>query len=305
MKKRKLIFASLIYPGKDFQTDGLLLAESVRAFAGSLSQATIWYLFPETGEPFTASFKDRLQALGVTLIPIQVDPTILNFPLACDPVAAAYAELLASDQADLLAWLGANTVVLQEPLDFLLPESINLGVRPVHHTLIGSRFDRPPDQFWEWIYKVCEVPANHIFPMTTHVDATVIRPYINAGALIARPELGLFAAWCEKFLALYQAVFLQEIYELDWRYKVFIHQAVLTGMVLAALPPEKIRTLPDTYNYPLHLFGEDISGRRPPRLEELVTFRHEGFYKNVDWQQQIPAGDRLKRWLAGRLPEKD
>lgn len=304
MHGNQLIFASLIYPGQDAQINGLLLAESIRAFAGGLSHVPVWFVYLETSEPLSASFKDRLNALEVDLFPVRVKPETMSFPLACDPVAAAHAEALAVEHRGLLAWLGANTVVLREPLDFLLPDALDIGVRPVHHKLIGSRIDQPTDPFWKWVYDVCHVPAEHIFPMTTHVDAAIIRPYINAGSLAIKPELGLLSNWCELFLDLYQSDFLKDYYERDWRYKVFIHQALLTGTVLSAIPSDQIKILPGTYNYPLHLYGEDISGQRPSSLEELVTFRHEGFYKDPDWRRQIPASTRLVSWLAARLPEE-
>jgi N-acyl-L-homoserine lactone synthetase len=55
------------------------------------------------------------------------------------------------------------------------------------------------------------------------------------------------------------------------------------------------------YNYPIHLYDEDATGRRPSGLEELVTFRHEGFYDEPDWEEKMPAREPLKRWIRERL----
>jgi hypothetical protein len=66
-------------------------------------------------------------------------------------------------------------------------------------------------------------------------------------------------------------------------------------------PIEELQELPSTYNYPLHLLADDVSVKKPRTLEELVTLRHEGFYKNPDWLENIPAQDSLKKWLTERV----
>ncbi|HSF83387.1 MAG TPA: hypothetical protein VLA49_19270 [Anaerolineales bacterium] len=300
-RRHRLILAAPIYPDQTSQTNGLLLAESLRAFAGDLAQAPVWFFSPEDGDDLSPAFESRLLGLDVNLIRIDMEAEILRFPLGAEACLAAGAEAALEDQASLLAWLGANTVVLGAPVDFLLPENKRLGVRPVHHLLIGSRLDQPLDPFWGQIYSYCRVPAGHIFPMTTHIDAVEIRPYFNAGSLLVRPEEGLLRSWRQAFLEIYHQPAMQAFYRSDAMYKIFIHQAVLAGVILAAYSPAQIHTLPPTYNYPLHLYEEDITGTRPGCLEELVTFRHEGFYQDAHWMEEMPAGEPLKRWLAERL----
>jgi len=298
----KLIFASIVFPDKTSETDALLLVESIRSFAGSLSQAPIWCFTPENGERLSLTAEEKLLSGKVSLIPFEIDHETQQFPFAGKVLAAALAESMSSGQADFLTWLDTNTVVLQEPKDFLLRDDKNLGFRPVHHTLIGSRYEEPLDPFWALIYDYCGVPREHIFPMMTHVDETRIRPYFNAGLLVTRPEKHLFQAWCNTFLRAYREPSFQEFYEQDKRYAVFIHQAVLSGVILSKLATDKLQELPMKYNYPLHLHAEDVTDHRPASLEDLVTFRHEGFYKDPEWIEKMPAKKPLKQWIAERLP---
>ncbi len=114
--------------------------------------------------------------------------------------AAARAEADALGQTDVLAWLSPNTLVLGEPGDFLLGSGVTFGFRPVHHTLIGSRFDEPLDPFWSLIYELCGVPDGRVFPMETHVDGATIRPYFNSGVLVSRPGRGLMKAWRDRYV---------------------------------------------------------------------------------------------------------
>jgi len=199
------------------------------------------------------------------------------------------------------AWLDSNTLVLNEPQEFLLPPTKSLGFRPVHHTLIGSRYAERLDPFWTQVYDFCQVPQDRVFPMVTHVDATQIRPYFNAGILITRPTNRLFQIWHDTFFELYQKPQCQEFYQRDKRYEIFIHQAALSGVILSMFPTEELLELPSTYNYPLHLFDEDTSSTRPSSLEELITIRHEGFYQDPNWLNKIPAQKTLKNWIIERL----
>lgn len=299
--RQEIVFASTVVPAKPSETQALLLAESIRAFAGSLAKAPIWLLTPEIDRQLSTPFKQRLLALDISLVPFKIDPKTLNFPLAGDVLAADLAESKALDQADLLAWLGGNTVVVQEPKGFLLPKNKVLGFRPVHHTLLGSRYDEPLDPFWTLIYQHCNVPRTRIFPMMTHVDGTRIRPYFNAGLLVTRPEKRMLQAWRETFFKIYQEPSFQKFYQKDERYSIFIHQAVLSGVILSTLETTEIQELPSTYNYPLHLHAEDVTDHRPSCMEELVTFRHEGFYVDPKWIDKMPAGEPLKHWIVKKL----
>jgi hypothetical protein len=297
-----LVFASTVFPRRGPETNSLLLAESIRSFGGTLSRAPIWYFVPDYGERLSDDTRDRLLALGVALTPFEIEPEVARFPFTGDAEAAALAESRALGCADFLAWLNPNTLVLREPGGFLLPDGKVLGYRPVHHINVGSRYGEPLDPFWTLIYRLCGVPEERVFPMRTHVDGETLRPYFNAGCHATRPGRGLLRAWRDAFLRIYRDPALMELYRENGAYKVFVHQAVFTGVVLAACSRDEILELPRGYNYPLHLHGEDVSGHRPSSLEELVTVRHEGFYADPDWARKMPAGEPLKRWIAERLP---
>ena len=299
----ELVFASIVFPDSSSETNALLLAESIRAFAGSLSQAPVWVYIPQNGKQLSAVAMNKLSALDVTLIPFDVEEKVLRFPFTGHAIAAARAESMASGKTNLIAWLNPNTIVLQEPKEFLLQDSKTLGFKPVHHTLLGSRYDEPLDSFWTLIYRYCNVPEDRVVPMMTHVEGERIRPYINSGMLVTRPERCLLSVWRDAYLEAYQEPAFREFYQQDERYAIFIHQAVLSGIILSMLTTEEMQELPQTYNYPIHLHAEDITGNRPSGLEGLVTVRHEGFYKDPDWSKKMPAEEPIKQWIAERLLE--
>lgn len=300
VRQGKLTFASSVSPDKVSERRFLLLTESIRAFAGSLSQAPIW-CFTLGNEELSETVMDRLSALNTTFIHFETEAEIPQFPFMRKVFLNAQAESMAQGKTDLLVWLDNDTIILQEPKGFVLQEAKNFGCRPVHHTIVGSRYDEPLDLFWTQIYRLCRASEDQVFPMMTHVDGARIRPYFNAGLLVVRPEKRLLRVWRDNFLEIYKAANFQELYEKDERYTVFMHQAVLAGTVLSTLQTDEIEELPPTYNYPLHLYWEDITENRPSSLEEMITFRYEDFFENLEWRKKIPAKEQLKKWIAEKM----
>lgn len=294
----KIIFA---YASSASDPEAPILAASIRKFAGSLSDCLIWIFIPKSEKKIPKGIEEKLQSLNVQIIPFSVDADS-KFPFARFVLAAATAESLAQGKTEILVWLGANTIVINEPKLFLLNENINLGYRPVHHTLVGSFYEKPIDPFWELIYRKCNVPEDRIFPMQTHVDHNTLRPYFNAGFLIIRPEKGLLQSWWEKYKELYHDSDFKEFYKKDDLYIIFIHQAVLSGIILSAMEREELQELPFMYNYPLNLYFECPIALRPLNVNDLITARYEGFEQEVPkWLEKIPLQDPLKGWLIDQL----
>ena len=299
--KEQLVFTTVVYPNRQSETNTLLLVESIRDFAESMSRSPVWCFVPQYEKELTDDFRTRLSELNARLIPFETDHAVLGFFFAADIKAAAIAESMSVGKTTNLVWLSCNTLVLHEPKGFLLCDDKDLAYRPVHHINVGSAYDKPIDAFWKLIHQCCNTPIDRIFPMKTHIDDLTIRPYFNAGILITRPENKLFKTWRDTFFKCYQEPELVELYKQDQRYVIFVHQAILSGVILSMFPEERLQELSHDYNYPEHLYQEDITRNRPALLDELVTLRHEGFYKDPDWKQKMQASESLKAWLAGKL----
>ncbi len=291
---KNLIFA-FNSSGKD--PDILLMVASIRKFAGKLSNNPIWMLIPDTVNEIPIEIKEQLSSHKVQLISYKIDTDVINFPFAGYVFAAATAEITAENKTDILVWMNSDTLIINEPSDFLLNEDKNLAYRPVHHTLIGSVIDKPIDSFWNLIYEKCGVPESKIFPMKTHVDHNTLRPYFNAGCLVVRPEKGLFQSWWHSFKELYRDKSFRNFYEKDDLYAIFIHQAVLSGVILSSMEKYELLELPFSYNYPLHLYFESPIEYRPQNINDLITARFE----KQKYLEDAPIHDPLKSWLKAQL----
>ncbi len=291
-----LIFAFMASSGRS-EREAFILAKSIRDFAGKYSENQIWVLEPDNSERIPDETRDELKSLSVRLIPFGVEPSIWKFPFAAKIYASAQAESLAEDQTEFLAWMDTHAIVIKEPEDMLPGTGKYLGYRPVDHTLIGSRLGEPVDEFWDLIYRECGVGEEGLFPMTASVDDFEIRPYFNAGLVVINPAKGIFGEWRENFNRLYGDERFDKFYQKDFRYKIFIHQAVLAGTILAAMKREELVELSYLVNYPLHMHGDYPIERRLEYLNDLISVRYETFFQDTDWQNIIPVREPLKTWL--------
>lgn len=297
-----LVFGVLAYPGHT-DAEVLLFARSLSVWGGSLAASPIWIVYPTTDRAIHPRVCDRLLALGVHCVPVEVDPSESAFPFAAKVRAAAAVEALAEAEAERLAFLDPDTLVLRSPDALLLPAGKTLGYRPVHHTLIGSIYDQPIDDYWLAVYESCQVPPARLFPMDTCVRDHVIRPYFNAGSLVVRPQSGLLRAWSETFFRWYQDPAFTDFYARDGRYAVFAHQTLLAGVILTALSPDALHELPPEVNYPLHLH-DDFPAADRRSLADLVTARYEELAILNAWrQEQTITGSLAGGWLDGQLAE--
>jgi hypothetical protein len=297
---QRLVFACKAAPGSS-ETEALILARSIRVFAGRFSDNPVWVCIPETEESISEVIRERLHSLNVKLVPFRIDPAASGFPFAGKVFAAAAAESLANGETETLAWMDSDSIVISDPKKLLLGDEKNLGCRPVDHTLIGSPYDRPIDSFWELIYRSCNVPAGQVFPMTASVDQQRIRPYFNAGLLVVRPQRGLLQLWRDAFHKFYRDTRFEEFYQQSRLYRIFIHQAILAGTILSTVDYQEIQQLSHLINYPLHMHTEYPADRRPAYMNELITCRYDVFFEDPGWRRAFPVKEPLKGWLDEQL----
>ena len=243
MNMEEIVFASSAYSSV-FDPEVSLFVNSIRKYAGNLSDKPIWLFIPTEEKKIPEEVFKKYEALNVTLYPTLAEEEDYRFPFVNTVFSSYKAETLAKAKSKLLAWIGINSIIINEPTKFILDEDKNLGYRPVHHILIGSVFNEPITDFWKYIYEKCDVNVESLFPMKTHVDGKILRPYFNSGFLIVRPMKGLFQKWWKKYSELYKDPFFSEFYQRSDFYVTFIHQAVLSAVILSYLQKEEMEELP-------------------------------------------------------------
>lgn len=296
----EFIFACSISPGSS-ELEAVLLARSIRTFAGRFSDSPVWILLPESEQEIQKETERKLLDLDARLIPFTVDGQLLAFPFGAKVVASAAAEALSESKADVLVWMDVDSMILNEPVSLILDDRASLGYRPVDHTLIGSPIDEPIDHFWDHIYRRCLVSEADLFPMTTSVDEKTLRPYFNAGMLVVRPRRRLLRKWRDRFLEIYRDPQFETLYTDNILTKIFIHQAVLAGVALSALDRDDLIELPPVVNYPLHMHDEYPDPFRPTYIDELETCRYDTLFQSPDWREKIPIRGPFTSWLENQV----
>ena len=286
--------------GDDRET--LLLASSIRKWGGKFSGSSIRILLPENGSGFNPRVRKELALLGAEIVLFELPQDGLTFPYAAKVFAAARAEELAEGEAACLAWLDPDTLVIRPPAAFSLPPGIDLGYRPVMLKNISSPMDEPPDPFWRLLYEACGTPDERLFPMFTTVDGVPIRPNINAGMLVVRPETGLLRGWRRRFEALYRDPVFETYFQKSALYKIFLHQSVLAAGLPADLEPQKILDFGAGYNEPVFLNERYPAGKHIAH-GEAITLRYDEvpFFEQADWQKKMCLDPGLINWLVIQL----
>ena len=277
-----------------WEKEAVFLIESLRVFGGKYANSPV-VIFSLTEKPLAKKTLKKLEELEAETVEFEMDPASLNFPLAVVVHGAAAAERYIKSSSDIFVWLLPDTLILNQPTAFLLSSDRKLGYRPVHHQNIGSNYNQPLDSFWQRIYQHCSVPQEHIFRMET-CYREVVRPYFNAGILVTRPEDGLMNDWLEAFQRTFQHPDFTPFFK-QRKYAIFMHQAILAGVVLKKYAPIQLESLPESYNYPLHMHKDYPEPERAKKLNQLVTVRYEELPLLKRFLNQIQVEPPQKEWF--------
>ena len=181
----------------------VMLAESLRAFGGKTSASAFNSFFAKGKAPLPQAVAEKLDALGAELVPISIEEQALKFPLGLLPFAAAETEKGQAGSSELLAWVLPDTLFISPPDKLTAASRYTVGLPPC-----ASRKSAP-----NLILRRCVLvggtrtlpgPQGSIFPMETCTRDKILRPYINAGILITRPENRFMSAWKDAFQCAYQ-----------------------------------------------------------------------------------------------------
>jgi hypothetical protein len=270
-----------------------LLIDSIRAFGGDLSRCPVW-LF-ET-DPRNASC-GSLKGPDTQVFSLSTPDAMKHYYFADKVYACARAEEMATPAVRSLIWIDPACLVIRPPLLFALGEEFDAAVRPVHIKNVGLSSTEPLDAFWK---RICEIVGLHDIESTveTFVDARRIRSYFNSHAFAVNPARRLLTRWFGHFETLVSDHEYQKAACGDERHQVFLHQAVLSALLVARLDPARLRLLPPEYNYPYNLHGSVQQDRRAAALNDVVCIAYERRSLDPARVDDIEIHEPLRSWLS-------
>jgi hypothetical protein len=286
------IFLMLVRSAEDIPAARLLI-ESLRTFGGSLSNSPLW-LFIGNPEKVPSSSLDNL---NVQVLPLEVPETVRHYDYGDKVYACTRAEELVGSEVRSLVWIDPDGLIVKPPLLFDLAPTFDAAVRPVHIRNVGSLAAEPPDDFWKQVYKV--VGAQDIqLTVESYVDEQILRAYFNTHAFAVNPAKGVLQRWFKLFETLVTDLEFQAGPCQDELHHVFLHQAVLSVLLVTSLDPERICLLPPNYNYPYNLQHKFLSlDRQAKAFNDLVYIVYCERPIDPELVDDIQIHEPLRSWL--------
>ena len=288
----RLIFVTSAATSEEMRYTELLI-ESIRSFGGPEAGAPIW-LFIDSCDKEMLEIAGCLDAEVKTM---EIPRHLRHYELAGKVFACAEAERLASKGLRALVWLSSDTMILGPPTGFRLDDSHDVALRPVHIKNIGLAIDEPLDGYWRGVMK-CAGIVDTGYSVESFVDCQKIRAYFNSHSYCINPSAGIFREWLDCFTRLVNDADYQKEFCADELHRIFLHQAVLSAVTVARVPPSRIRILPPTYSYPYNLQTTVPAERRAGSLNQLTTVVYEDLSLDPDIIRDIRVEEPLRSWLA-------
>ena len=282
-----------------------MLVNSIRRWGGEYADCPIYVVL---ADPERTGF--RLKDKNVNFVPLTLSDSVRKYPFAAKAFAAAKVEEMTAGKVGTLVWLDPETIILGPPKEYDLKKGFAAAVAPVTLINTGQAENEPVDAYWGPVYKRCSLDLKKIFAVETFVDCKKVRAWLNCGMFSVRPERGLFREWAKILEELLNDREYQRTAITDSIHRTFLHQAVISTLIVSRLERREIHMLPRGYNYPLFCHDLDfttITGgiyKVPPhkkakKLNDLTSvFIESLFAEHADWIKFVPPADEpLKTWL--------
>lgn len=244
---------------------GELLIKSIRKNGGVYRECPIFVLTPEHAN-IVWCFEEGNQ------LEYEVPEGLRKLPFADKMLAAAAFE---KNTDGPYIWMDVDSIVLQEPKEWILDNNDEIGIKAVDKQNIGCPFEDAITPFWNEIYQYFGVSTD-VFPLFSTVGQEKMKPYFNAGMIVIKKHNNLFASVVSGMKDLLKKTIIVEKIQTDFLHSIFFHQAVLSVAILARYPEKNICIMNDRVNYPLHFRSQY------PRcfdFEELETIRYDTYFE--------------------------
>lgn len=277
------------------EPQAVLLAESIRAWAGDMASSTILAYSPRSATKVPAETRETLGSLGVDVITDDLNHVDAEYPFANKIHACLDAE--GRVDADVLCFLDTDTVFIAEPTEVHLSKEHDLAVQPVVGK--GQASSGPSDSddaYWQASHDLCGVVPGRF--VETMRDRTRIRGYYNAGLVCMRRDAGRATRWMDCFRRLKDAEHIHPrgISNLD--------QHALAMMAADTEP--RVKVLDWRYNHAIPQRARFPEPLRSAGLDELVHLHYHRWFNVRDFLGRLdPPLDREDPrflWLDERLP---
>jgi len=278
-----------------------VLIKSIRTSGGITGHCRIYVMLGDP-ENFPGT---SLKSENLSLIPFEMDSSFLNYPLAIKAFAAAQAEKAVGDIIQTMIWLDPGVIVTNSPDELIPGDHFDAVLRPVTlSNTISLSPGTPPNEFWEPIYRHCSLDYRALPELETIVDCVKMQPYYNCEVFSVNPRLGICAEWARVLSDLLRDETYQKKACKTFLKKLFLHQAVLSGVITSKIPDDRIKPLPLNCGYPFNQHERLPADRQISSLNDaFVLIFDDAWFKYPNWLNKIPVHEPLRQWLSEAYAE--
>lgn len=286
--------------------DAALFIRSIRRFGGAMKDIPI-HVMNDAGAGLSL---EPLKGLDIAIHDFQMPPALRDIPFAAKVFACGAAERLLADQASVLLYFDTEMICFSSFEKLLPPDDRLVAVRPVMLlNRVGQAPDQPVSDYWGPIYAEAGLDASAVPAIQASVDEKAIRFYINCEVMAVRPGLGIFREWEKAFRKRAEDPDYVEKVCADPLRQIFLHQAVLSAVLLAKTGPDKIHWIPDKTVYSAHLHERTPAAKKVARLNEAPVTGYDLQYAGDPAVLTfVPIDEPYRSWIvdtaAGFLQEK-
>lgn len=272
------------------------LIQSVRERGGACRSSRIYVLNSDPAEFSCRSLRQD----NVQVLPLQMPQSLRDYPLALKAFAAAQVERIVADRVDTLVWLDPGVIVLKPLSDLELSDDYDVAVRPVTlANTIGIPPHSAPNEYWQPIYRRLRIDYRTLPSLETVADSVPIQPYYNCEVFAFNPGIGLARRWAELLRELIQDENYQKNICNTFLRRLFLHQAVLSGLISSRIRPDRIKPLPLDSAYPFSQHERLPAGKKAAAMCDLsVAIFDSTWSQDPAWMNRMVIDSELKDWLG-------
>jgi len=277
------------------------MIRSIRANAGEYRNCKVYVVLAQPDE----ASGNLLAGDNVELLSVEADSIFLDYPLAIKAFAASYVEQEVREKIRTLVWLDPGVIVLNSPESLDLKGKYDVSVRPVSLVNnIGLQPGVEPNDYWSPIYKANRLDYRTVRTIETIVDAVQIQPYYNCEVYSINPRLGL----CKEWAAQLEDLLRDESYQTNTcttpQRRLFLHQAILSGIIASRIKADRIKALPLTSGYPFNQHDRLAEEKKVSSLNEVSVVIFDYAWSSITaWMDMIRIDEPLRSWLLGTYNE--
>ncbi|MBN2134397.1 MAG: MBL fold metallo-hydrolase [Acidobacteria bacterium] len=278
-----------------------MLIKSLNEFGGKYKDSLFLVFYnPDFGE----SYK-WLEKYNVKTFPLKIDSEAAKIPFAHKVYAAAQAEEMLDGAGCNLVYFDNHMFFLKEPSFLSLSDNVEAVTTSVYLTNgIGEEKEKEISPFWSGIYKEVGINRDEVPFVETVVDSKNVRFYINCRVVSVRPEKKILRQWRDTFEKLAKdKEYVGKACTSRMQY-TFLHQAVISAILLKKPGFNKIKLLDQKNFYPLLHHEKLPEGKKISDFSGIDVLVDESYIQShPDWAKEFKIDASVKNWLETTVME--